>query len=253
MKIKFEGHPETPWEVTEQYINHAKSLVLPAPSRRDGVSRLAVFGGSPSITKHIDELRNFDGDVWGCGSAFQWGLQNGIQSTFFCIDQLRECIIYAEGAEKAILSSCCHPDLFEYMNGRDVSVWDLKSGDECNHWATCAGSTPHLALSMGYTEIHYFGVDSSFNGPTHAYPTMFEEDHLMVSCNGKSFRTFVGVLMQAEFLGKLMRTAPDVFINRSEGLIAEFATMPGDEIDYDITHANKRIYDSVMESQKCGS
>lgn len=50
--------------------------------------KMAVVGGAPTLEKHLDELRNFDGDIYGINDTCEWLIERGIDAIFFTADQI---------------------------------------------------------------------------------------------------------------------------------------------------------------------
>ena len=201
---------------------------------------LAVVGGGPSINDHVETLRNWRGDVWACGSPYLWCVRNGIDATYFNIDPgapFEGQVLVSHGA-RAILSTTVNPAVF--ASCKSVEVFDLsRLGD--NHGVTTATAAPHLALSMGYTDISIFGCESCYaEGESHAYDTHKDvSDHLRmrIVCNGEAFITIPSLFMQAELLSKIIRLSP-VFKERSGGLLRAMV----EDDDYDCTHATRALH-----------
>lgn len=232
MKILWRGELNVPAVNTARNIESCKARCLPVI----GVAvrpRLAIIGGSPSILGYVGELFNWPGDIWVSGSAFPWVQSVGICGTFFTIDQHPSLAIDGAGASKAILATCCDPDTFNALQCAEVEVFEAK-GDE--NYATSVTAAAFIALKMGYTEVTFFGCDGSYRESTHAYRSPYWEadktDMLRVSCNGHSFLTNPGFLMQSEFLSEIIRMSPQVFKFRGDGLLQAMIAAG----DFDITH-----------------
>lgn len=248
MKVRWVAEILVTPERTDYNISKSKERGLPeiSEARRPP---LAVVGGGPSVVEYIEEIRTYK-DVWVSGSAFPLIHSLGIDATFFTIDQVPEMVKECQGAKKAILATCCDPIVFDYLKDADVQVFDLHhSGPNANHHATTVTAAPKIAIDMGYTDITFYGCDSSYRKTTHAYRAPFYEDHkdaLRVECNGKSFLTNPGFLMQAEFMCQIIRMCPQVYKLRGDGLLAEMVINP----DYDITHGAPYIAEQILKSQQ---
>ena len=186
------------------------------PPIATGRRRLAVVGGSPSVGEHLDELKQWDGDVWGINSTAYWLQSKGIDCALFTVDPL----FNGNGtATKAILASCCHPDL---VNACDSSVFHLieQDPDGVIGGCTTAGRAPILALRLGYTEVHFFGCEGSFSDTTHIEwnETVGFESQLLIKA-GETYKTAPELLKQCEELGGVIRAFPTVFFERSGGLL----------------------------------
>ncbi len=201
---------------------------------------LAIVGGGPSVVYHLEELKVFPGDVWVSGSAFQWARPLGIDATFFTIDQHQSLAKDGASARKAILATVCHPDVFEALLGADVQVFDLVT-DQL--YATSIPTSMFVALAMGYSDITFYGCDSSYGGTTHAYvaPYWDDKERLTVACGGESYETNPSFLMQAEFMSAAIRMAPQLFKVRGYGLMPAMVESP----EYDVTHYPARLLETA--------
>lgn len=190
---------------------------------------LAIVGGGPSLVTALEELRRWPGDIWACGSPYQWLRERGIDSTFFNIDPLEETIDLARGAKHAILSTTNHPGVFGVVES--VETFDL--GDYVV-LVTSAATAPHVAVHMGYTDVSFFGCDSSFLRQTHVYKNEEWEAVIFVKCGEGLYPTKPQLLIQGQAISELIRLAPHVFKDRSAGLLT--ALVEND--NHDVTHWN---------------
>jgi hypothetical protein len=245
MKIRWSGGPNIPPEKTASNIANCKAHGFPEIG--DAVRpALAIIGGGPSVQEHVRELQDWPGDVWASGSAFPWAVANGIKASYLTIGQEPVLAEKCAGASHAVLATCCDPSVFEALKGARVEVFDLHhEGKDANHGVSSVTAVPKVALLMGYTEIHFFGCDSSYEDQTHAYPDdPPPQFKLVVQCNGKSHKTCAYMLIQAEFLSVVMREVPSVFVNRSGGLLKALIEAPG-LMDYDITHGDSELVERL--------
>jgi hypothetical protein len=233
VKINFTSTGCVPVADLERNEDYARHLVFPKwiPT----ASRLAVVGGGPSIAGHIEELASWDGDIWAINGAFPWCLSRGIDAAFFSIDPLPQTAAYGRGASRAVLATWCHPNTFDALKGCEMNVVRPVS-----HGATSATAAPALAIEAGYCEVVFFGCESSFGESTHVYGNRGIGNLMQVSCNGQEFLTTPDMMMQAEFLGSLIRQAP-IFTERSGGLLSAFIASP----DIDVIAATPDIHKAV--------
>ena len=224
---------------------------------------LAVVGGGHSAKWHVEELREWSGDIWASGSVYQWLKGLGIESTLFCVDPQPGLALMAVGARKAILASTCDPSAFEVLKEADVEVFDLlRDGIGVNHGPTTGTTAFDLAIThMGYTDVSCFGFDSSYseeavqerpqnyavNVQTHAFKSEPEPLMMRVVCNGKAFITCAEFFMQAQWMAEMFRSKVGQlgFIkNRSGGLLASMIEEP----DYDCTHVSPKFAEKLQEA-----
>ena len=244
MKIAFNTHSLVSDEQLDRNVASARARGLPRP-KCEPRPKLAVVGGGPSLAIHRGELLYWPGDIWACSSAFQWCRKNGIKATFFNVDPEAAMLPWAEGVERAILSTTTDPSLFDAIP--EVEAFDLvATADYMNHGVSAVTATPCLALEIGYTDITFFGCDSSYDYVTHAYQNELAADgglkHVIwVRCGDRVYPTNPPLLMQAEFLGAVVRTCSMVFSERSGGLLGAMARHE----DFDIVAANTAMHEKL--------
>jgi hypothetical protein len=197
--------------------------------------RLAVVGGGPSVADHADELSSWDGEIWAINGAFNWCLRHGIDAAFFTIDPQPQTAAHGRGAARAVLATWCHPNTFDALADAEISAVRPSM-----HGATSATAAPALATGAGYREVTFYGCESSFGESTHVYGNRGIGSLMKVSCNGQEFLTTPDMMMQAEFLGELIRSAP-CFRECSGGLLAAFIASP----EIDVIAATQRIHDAM--------
>ena len=231
---------------------------LPKAGKKERPS-LAVVGGGKSAAQCLDELRAWDGDVWACGSTFQWLEREGIHAVLFCVDPQPGLAQMAVGATKALLASNCDPSAFDVLEqaGAYVETFDLIREDApgISHGPTTASAAFDLSLRvMGYTDVSFFGFDSCYTEEevkelpehitvytvTHIHKNEPEPNMVRIVCNGKAFITCAEFFMQAQWMSQLFRSeiCKQGFIkNRSGGLLAAMVADP----EYDFTHGSARV------------
>ena len=210
--------------------DYSKSLGYPValPSPLNG-RKLAVVGGGPSVADHLDELKNWPGDIWAISDAAGWLLERGIKSTLLTADPTRwkgegRLEKMTGGIDKAILSSICHPELFDALKGADITIFhmdpDIGEDDLVNGGSTTASRTPFLALRLGYADVSYFGCEGCFSDQTHVYEKRRDErNDLTITASGEEYRTTLQLMWQCECLAEVLRAFPAIFKNRSGGLL----------------------------------
>jgi len=240
-----------------------KARGLPVAGWQSDRPILAVVGGGKSAAQNIEVLKNWKGDIWACGSVYQWLESLGILSTVFCVDP-QPCLAgMVKGASKALLASNCDPSAFDVLKeaGAYVETFDLANENVgVHHGPTTASAAFDLSVKMGYLDVTFFGFDSSYDeGPveemperfnvsprTHAFKTEPEPNMVRIVTNGKAFITSAEFFMQAQWMAELFKTLPSVFKNRSGGLLA---AMIADD-DYDCTHISTKLAEHVQPIQE---
>jgi hypothetical protein len=236
VRINFTSIGCVPAAGLEHNEDYARRLGFPKWSPAAS-QRLAVVGGGPSIANHIEELAAFDGDIWAINGAYRWCRNRGIDAAFFTIDPQPSTTELAVDVERAVLAISCDPSMFDALRGADVEAFKLGPAG-----ATTATASPIFAAEKGYRSVTFFGCESSYGESTHAYAHYGRDlkSLMRVRCNGGEFLTTPDMMLQAEFLGGLIREAP-MFEERSGGLLSAFIASP----EIDIIAATQRIHDAL--------
>lgn len=238
-KLKINCKPVVPPEETLRNIAYARSLGLPYAKEAKERPPLMVLGGGHSIRSKVEEVKKAPFDKWIIGSAFRFWREQGVEGTFFSVHPSPAALKNIDCVKKALLATVTDPQVFDALNGVDVEIFDLVRGGVVTHASTTATVAPMLAIELGYREVAFYGCDSSYHGSTHAYMSV-EDPYLMkVKCGEKEFLTGAEFLMQAEFMAEIIRAAPNVYFNRSGGLLAALVENP----DYDVTHISKTLHE----------
>lgn len=242
MRIQFLAKGCVPLEQRGINLSYARTLAYPYVSERPRPP-LAVVGGGHSLVSALPELRDWDGDIWACGSASPYCLREGLDATYFCIDPQASSAKCAKGAKRAIVATSIDPAMFVELEGADVEFFDLHTdGGDSNHGPTTATAAIELSVKMGYRDVTFFGCESSWDVQSHIYHHDNHPFEMLVKCDGKSFITCPEFLMQADFMAAVLRVAP-MFKERSGGLLRALINDP----DWDITHATQAFHDSLKQ------
>jgi hypothetical protein len=221
MKIGFQPKGCVPSADLDRNIAYSRSLNLPVVTLADlPRGSLAVIGGAPSIRQHVDELQSFPGERWIIGTAFGWCRDHDIDGTYFCIDPLPEMAKTARGARHALLSNCCHPDLFDALleDGCHIETFEI-GGHSVPTGSTTATAAPYLGLMRGHDKIYFYGCDSCYTETTHAYQNLEEPLLLQIKLGDGEYLSSPQMILQAEELTVIMREHPGIYIDRSGGLL----------------------------------
>lgn len=237
MKINFTGINPVPDEQIVRNWEYARSLGFPKIGKAE-TEHLAIVGGGPSIASRLDELKSWDGDIWAINGAFKWLRERGVKATFFSIDPTDLILDDLTGARRAVLGMTCHRSVFSVLNDIHVEAFATHGPGAIQAGATTATSGIHAALVWGYKTVTFFGCEGSWGEQyTHAYgnarPTgglpQFH-DLIRVSCNGEEFLTAPDMIMQTEFLAKMIRELPKFAFEKSGGLLAAAVKSPDIEV-----------------------
>ena len=185
--------------------------------------KLAVVGGGPLVRHDLEELRAWDGDVWGINFTAGWLNANGVKAALFTVDP----VPFLTEAPEAILATVCAPSLFEHFKGRvrgfNLAVTDPENG--LHSGAFSSTSAPAVSLKLGYIDVSFFGCEGSFETQDHVDRHEGRPDQLIVRAGGRDYVTCPPYLTQCDELRKLF-VFDNVYHNRSGGLLKAMIEHP---------------------------
>lgn len=185
---------------------------------------LAIVGGGPSLKSTIDDLRAFKGDVLVCSSAHDHVISQGVAPnyTVFC-DAMPspQWFTLPQAGCTYLLATQCHPTLFTQLSGHRIVMWHV-AGDYPNEIFEGRGQIPGgctaalraiaLGMVLGYEDLHFFGVDSSFEDDKFAYPDDTDTNEIYdAELNGRVFKTTLPLIAQAQDLQRLCENYGHLF------------------------------------------
>lgn len=230
-KIHWESAPSVSQAGRDANAVIIKTLGLP---EHRGSGRLAVVGGGPSVSEHIEELRNFDGTVWAVNGAINWCMDHGIDAWFYTADAapMANWTYDLSRVKRAALAPDCSPELVRYLIERAAHVTltpPVESGP------TSANATDFISLKAGYRHMTYFGCEGSFadGHQTHAFESFPVEDWLEVVIGGEHYRTKAEFISQSIMLSNTLRAFPAYYSEKSGGLLRAMIEH-GPEYDVDM-------------------
>lgn len=245
MKILFRGECNRPPDEISTCEAYAQTLGLPFVVEAERLNHrpLAIVGGGPSINRHVDELRAWPGDIWAVNGVIRWAAERDIEATFFTVDPetykhtAHPFFEWVKPGGKVLAKPRCPSDMFDYLikKGADIRLFD--------HVGSVTGATAaiNVAVSLGYSDISLFGVESSYEGTSHAYDDVEILDLMKVAVGGEEFLTKFELLIQAQYLAGFLRGLPEVYKDRSGGLLA--AMVPFEDLDcYDIVAVSPTMH-----------
>ena len=201
-----------------------------------------IVGGGPSLAEFlpmIEKRRSFGQTIFALNGAAKFLNRHGIVPEYQVIlDARPENIDLIGKAEEYLISSQCHPTLFEAvgnvttwhpaMEGIETHLPEYKDEYALIGGGTTVGmSTMCLAYTMGYRKLHLFGYDSSHRQAMgHAYlQAMNNRDPLCkVTMNGRVFTSSLTMARQAEIFPEVCNNLIDlgcVITVDGDGLIME--------------------------------
>lgn len=215
-----------------------RALGLPV---HQGSGRLAVVGGGPSIADHIETLRAWDGEVWAVNGTIDWCIRHSLDAAFYTIDASPQPNWpYAlKGVKRAVISVECDPSMFAHLQGARIEVMEREEVGP-----TSAAAAAALGLICGYREIVFFGCESSFGESTHAYAAANVTDWMDIEVGGKHFRTKPEFADQAATLAAVIRECPQVYSERSGGLLAAMIERGA---DYEVVEMSDQLWGGPLK------
>lgn len=189
--------------------------------------RLAVVGLGDSASRSINELREWNGDIWAINGAAAWLASQGIVSTMVTVDPLPFPDSAFDGISSALFASCADPKAFEVMRDR-VEKFDMSEHADDGVIGGCTTATrmPALAIALGYTDITFFGCEGSFTNRNHVDSHRDYPEQLFIRAGGHDYRSVPEFVLQAQSLASLMREWPDIFKEKSGGLLSGMIADP---------------------------
>lgn len=173
---------------------------------------------------HLAELASWPGDIWAINWTADFLLSKGVDCTLFTIDP----IVKASTAAKRVIASSCDPELFNSMT-QTFDVCEVEPAG-ITGGPTSATRAPSLALRLGYPSVVFFGCDSSFEESDHVDRHEAQDQILIVRANGRDFKTYPDLLMQAECLSDVLGQFPQYFSSVSDGLVDAMVKDPNWEV-----------------------
>lgn len=208
-----------------------------------------LLGGGPSLADFEEEIieRRKQGElVVTTNGAYNWCVERGINPSAQIVVDAREFnvrfVTPTVSNCKYLLSSQCHPALFDALPADQVWLWHSAIDDGlCDelqaHYAAIGqpwfpvpgGSTVMLRAipllrMLGFHRMEIFGFDSCLRKGSHhafAQPENNDERVLSVTCGGQVFDCHPWMASQAqEFMGLVGLLGDEVELNiRGDGLI----------------------------------
>lgn len=221
-RLKLEGRLDPPLDVLQ--ANAAANAHQPklTAARSPTGRKLAIVGGSPYIERHLEELRAWDGDVWGINRTAQWLNERGVKATLFTIDGS----FFESSVQDRILATACDPRMFV----GNVLAFDTSDTHPETGFAGGQASVtraPSIALTMGYLDVSFFGCEGSFElNADHIDRHEADPMMLIIRAGDRDFLTRMDFCMFSEELAKLITAFGVVFKNRSGGLLEAMIANP---------------------------
>lgn len=241
-KIHWESAPSVLQPERDANATVIKALGLP---EHRGSGRLAIVGGGPSLSEHVEELQAWDGAVWAVNGAINWCLDHGINAWFYTADAapLANWTYDLSRVTRAALAPDVSPELVEYLLARGAHVTltaPIESGP------TSVNAADFLSLRAGYRHMTYFGCEGSFSdGRTHAVESFPITDWMDVDVGGQRYRTKAEFVSQSIMLSNTLRAFPEYYAEKSGGLLR---AMLDHGPEYDVYQVSNTLFAKLKDA-----
>ena len=214
---------------------------------------VSVVGSGPSLLKNWKKLRDSKTDIIACNASCLFLLDKGIVPKYmFCFDAdpLMLEFITPHKDITYLLASRCPPKTFDILDGCKIVLWhaqgdpnteEILEKNNKNEAMVIGGSAAVtrcivLATAIGYTTIHLWGADASFDGKnTHIRKSTTDEKRVLVMLNNRVFETAPWMASQVEDFKVLAPILRDTYgvklIVHGDGLIPHLAHAMGVRVD----------------------
>ena len=194
--------------------------------------KLAIVGGGPSVKTKLKKLRNWKGDIWAINATVSYLARKGIKSTLVTVDPitLTESDLEAHrGGKDALIAACCDPRLFQMYAGK-VKTFYTRPNERAPFVADGANTTatrlPMLAIKMGYSDMTFFGCESSYETESHITENKRSDKRLYIQAGFKRYCTEPHLMVQAKWLSELITKYPEQIREESGGLLGAMCRHP---------------------------
>lgn len=212
-----------------------------------------IVAGGPSLRSRLGAIRarqKRGACVFACNGAARLLIQHGIKPDLIGFVDIGPAVTgfipEAGGEELYLVSSGVNPAVLDALEGRKVVLWHVDHGEGRNQEAvsilyeypekpgcligggnTIAMRAQNLGYLLGFRDIHYYGLDSSYaaDGADHAYTKHdgTEPEHGIVTYDGVDYRCSPWMAKQADefpfYFNQMRQCGVRLFVH-GEGLIA---------------------------------
>lgn len=168
------------WTHVEASVKRIAKRIEPQPAH-DRLAVLACYG--PSLKGTLQKLKDEaeGGDVISVSGAHDFLIENRVVPAYHveCDPRPHKALNIAKGNPwtQYLIGSCCHPDVFDRLDGCDVSLWHVGTPEHFRRFATEMNEDPRLVIpgggsvglrsipllySLGYRRFSIHGMDCSF-------------------------------------------------------------------------------------------
>lgn len=203
---------------------------------------IACVGFGPSLNETWEQVKGFS-KIMSCSGATRFLVDHGIVPTWHVEVDPRPHKVQLLGEPhpdiEYLIASTCHPDVFDHLKDRKVTLWHVFDAEEdamrtlpAGEWALTGGCSVGvrmltLARFFGFRDLHVFGMDGSEGASgKHAAPhPMQPKGHALVTYEGREFKTTSSMYAVAQGIWHELDQMPDVTATfHGDGLIQHMAT-----------------------------
>ena len=218
---------------------------------------VSVVGSGPSLKRNWHRIPKLGGDIIACNAAYQFLLEKGITPKYmmcFDADPLMLEFMTPHSEVTFLLASRCPPKAFDLIEGCNVVCWHAAGDRDIEHLLQQAGRFDDpmviggtsattrgmlIAQTLGYTDIHMWGADASFEkGETHIRKSTTLERRMFVNMAGRVFETAPWMTQQVkdfEILAPPLRDLYGVKLTvHGDGLLPQAAASMGFSVDWSL-------------------
>lgn len=202
---------ETMIEQAEKNISRGLPLFIEQPAN---TGEAIIVAGGPSLEDTLTNLRmhhDRGGVIFALNGVHDYLIERGIVPEFHVmLDARRENVRFVRKPHKEVtylMAAQCHPDVFDALDGFNVTVWaaNLESPEQeqalaakfpniplmlVGGGATVGLKTMNLAFLWGFRRMSLYGMDSSYRGDeNHAYRQDLNdrESRMTIHAAGRDF------------------------------------------------------------------
>ena len=215
--------------------------IQPGPITQEPI---AIVGFGPSLNDTWPEIKKFKYVFSGSGSH-KFLVDRGIIPTHHAEVDPREHKIGLMGTPQQgtqyLIASCCHPKLLQHLQGFDIRLWHIHSGDTPQMLPTVfprgeyiltGGSNVGLramvlARFLGFVNMHVFGMDCSMSteGKSHAeFHPKGSKGYYLTNYEGTEYKVTQPLVEYARQFFHELKQMPEVNITLyGKGLLQHMA------------------------------
>lgn len=231
---------------------------------------VSVVGSGPSLKENWKKLLGVDGDIIACNAACQFLLERGVVPKYmFCFDADPLMLEFITPHPDIIylIASRCPPKTFDLLEGCKVVLWHAAGDLNLQNILERRGLMEPMivggsaavtramvmAQTLGYSEVHLWGCDSSFNnGDTHIRKSTTDEKRLCVLLNKRAFECAPWMAQQVEDFKVLAPPLRDWYgiklVVHGDGLLPHIAKAMGFRVDGE-SKVRRVLYEAIEKSR----